>query len=226
MSNNYDTNKKAELRMPLKFIKKEDKSECVIHGRVFNLTKKDADLVPWNGQDQVLGELISTAYFAIKFSKKKNWETVKDDNEHGLTLSDEKWSIEGNEISGFMTDVVEFYKINSADPVFDSVLEVLDAQLANGDLDHLITRNDGDDWSEAEAKVILEIYLKTKDGDMADKILMIKEYINEGKLNRTQTAIRLQVDGMHFFDEDSEKHGFSNMAKVFKKVWDDSQSVK
>lgn len=161
------------------------------------------------------------AIFHIKLNKKKNFEVVENDNEFNLTLTKSSWSINNNEIPDPSEDQ-EYYKINSGDPLFDVVYAFLNKSLENGELDELITRNDGEPWTREEAKLALEIYLRTAHGvEYSDQMDMIKAYINNGYLNRSLPSVRMMVHGMCHFDEDHENSGLANLGKVFKDVWDE-----
>lgn len=165
------------------------------------------------------GSISCEAIFHIKLNKKRNFEVVQDINEFSLTLTKTNWTIGGQELADPL-DNQEFYKINSGDPLFNSVHSYLNQALEKGELDDLITRNDGEPWSRPETIMALEIYLRT-DFDMTQKEQneVIKEYIKNGLISRSIASVRMMVHIFRGLDDDNPKEGLSAPGTVFKNVW-------
>lgn len=220
----YDQYEKLEhtVEMPITFTKKDNLTLLSLAGRDLVLPKSVADSIEFNGRDSLTGEMSAECTFYIKLNKSKKYEVVKGDNDYEMLVGKMVWKADNKEIPDFSSES-EFYTLNGGDPLNPSLHQELEKKLQAGDLEHLIHRNDGKPWSLAEAKVVLEIYLKTKDSEYGDQMDMIKAYINEGRLNRSFHSVRMMVHGMCFFDEDHQNDGFSNMGKIFKQVWDENQ---
>lgn len=220
------------FNIPVMCIKSDAKVEILTNPKNSNsmsflLPVSIINQINFNGQEKLEGVISCEAIFHIKLNKKKVFEVVKEeDNDFSLTLTKNDWTIDNQSISDPTSDS-EFYKLNNGDPVFDAVNHYLDSALANGELDEIITRNDGEPWSRDEAKMALEIYLRTAHtGEYSDQMDMIKAYINNGYLSRSFPSVRMMVHGLCHFDEDHENTGFSNLGKIFKEVWDEYHAGK
>lgn len=213
---------KLKVDISLTLTKKENIVVCQAESQEFVLPESVSKDLDFKGRDQLKGLMSSDCTFHIKLNKKKNYEVIKDDNDYGMMVNKTTWAVDEKEIPDFSSDT-GFYALNSGDPIFSAIHDHLDKELAAGKLDDLITRNDGEPWTLAEAKIALEIYLKAKDYEDKDRMEMVKEYIREGKLHRSFHSVKMMVHGMCYFDEDSENHGLNHMGKIFKEVWDNHQ---
>ena len=181
------------------------------------------------GEDVTNGSMSVECDFQIKLNRSKNFEVLSLDHKdsEGFTTSKELLKVDGKEIENFTSDPERsFYKENSPELFDNTLIAVLNEKLKNGELDEIIDRNDGEPWTESEAYLVLQIYLKTKGAEYQDQMDLIKEYINEGKLKRSFYSVRMMVHGMCYLDEDHQNDGFNHMGKVFKATWDKYQEGK
>ena len=212
------------FKIPVTSILKDNKAEALLDHSVKCIIPIEKDLQ--SSSEKIEGHIDCEAIFHIKLNKRKVYEVVQDDNDFNLTLTKSNWNLNGIEISD-PVDNKSFYSLNSGDPLFDAVYNHLNKKLELGELDELITRNDGDPWTRDEAILALEIYMRTAhSAEYSEQMDMIKAYIMNGYLNRSLPSVRMMVHGMCNFDEDHENSGLTNLGKVFKEVWDDYQAGK
>lgn len=210
-----------QFDLPLVFLKKDNGvvEVRINHAETCILPQSYAQSLNIHPDQSVEGSISCEAIFHIKLNKKRNFEVVQDINEFSLTLTKTNWSIDGQELSD-PSDDKDFYKLNPGDPLFGAVHSFLNQALEKGELDDLITRNDGEPWSRPEALMALEIYLRS-DFDMTQKEQddLIKEYIKNGLLSRTVASVRMMVHIYRGLDDDNPKDGFSGAGNVFREIW-------
>lgn len=99
------------------------------------------------------------------------------------------------------------------------VVEIINDEISKGTFEEYLS-TERTPWTEEEALVALEIYVKSLNMEYADQMALIKEYIQQGKLNRSFHSVKMMVHGLCYFDSDHPNDGFSNLGQVFRQVWD------
>jgi hypothetical protein len=99
------------------------------------------------------------------------------------------------------------------------VIEIINDEINAGKFEEVLS-TERKPWSEEEAIVALEIYVKSLNMAYADQMALIDQYIKEGRLNRSFYSVRMMVHGLCYFDSDHPNDGFSNLGQVFRQVWD------